>query len=150
MTIHKYFYDEYYNDVSQFAFKYDRVPNPQIVGVYKDSLPFAVHLSNVLNCPLNIIKVQNDKAEWLINMTHDKSVRSEKCKQFFPTLIVVDISYGTGNTFRAIKKLPEFERNPDYSLFSVYGNKNEDDVYFNYEQIYKKIVLPWNMIKENK
>ena len=110
MNIHRYFYDEYYNDVSDFTNRYKNVPNPHIVGVYKDSLPFAVHLSTILECPLSIIKVQNDTAEWLINLTGDISVRPEKCKQFFPKLIVIDINYGTGDIFRAIKKLSEFNK----------------------------------------
>ena len=148
MNIHRYFYDEYYNDVSDFTNRYKNVPNPHIVGVYKDSLPFAVHLSTILECPLSIIKVQNDTAEWLIKLTGDISVRPEKCKQFFPKLIVIDINYGTGDIFRAIKKLSEFNKNPDYTLFSIYGNQNEDNVFFNYEQIYKKIVLPWHLRKE--
>ena len=150
MNIHRYFYDEYYNDVSDFTNRYKNVPNPHIVGVYKDSLPFAVHLSTILECPLSIIKVQNDTAEWLINLTGDISIRPEKCKQFFPKLIVIDIKYGIGENFKAIKQLPEFIKNPDYTFFSIYGNKNEDKVNFKYEQLYKEIVLPWNLICEKK
>ena len=147
MNIHKYFYDEYYNDVSDMAERYSKVKNPHIVGVYSDSLPMAVHLSSVMKCPLSIIKMEDSNATWLINLTDDKSVRPKDCP-LFPRLIVVDISYGTGTTFKAIKQLPEFIQNPDYTFFSLFGNKNDDGVYFNYEQLFKEIVLPWNLIRE--
>lgn len=147
MNIHKYFYDEYYNDVSDMAERYSKVKNPHIVGVYSDSLPMAVHLSSVMKCPLSIIKMEDSNATWLINLTDDKSVRPKDCP-LFPRLIVVDISYGTGTTFKAIKQLPEFIQNPDYTFFSLFGNTNDDDVYFNYEQLFKEIVLPWNLIRE--
>ena len=148
MNIHKYFYDEYYNDVSHMAERYSKVKNPHIVGVYSSSLPMAVHLSSVMKCPLSIVKVEDDKARWLINYTDDKSVRPKDCP-LFPRLVVVDVSYGTGTTFKAIKQLPEFIQNPDYTFFSLFGNKNDDDVYFNYEQLFKEIVLPWNVMKDN-
>lgn len=148
MNIHKYFYDEYYNDVSDMAERYSKVKNPHIVGVYSSSLPMAVHLSSVMKCPLSIIKMDDSNATWLINLTDDKSVRPKDCP-LFPRLVVVDVSYGTGTTFKAIKQLPEFIQNPDYTFFSLFGNKNDDDVYFNYEQLFKEIVLPWNVMKDN-
>ena len=147
MNIHKYFYDEYYNDVSDMAERYSKVKNPHIVGVYSSSLPMAVHLSSVMKCPLSIIKMDDSNATWLINLTDDKSVRPKDCP-LFPRLVVVDVSYGTGTTFKAIKQLPEFIQNPDYTFFSLFGNKNDDDVYFNYEQLFKEIVLPWNLVKD--
>lgn len=147
MNIHKYFYDEYYNDVSDMVERYSKVKNPHIVGVYSSSLPMAVHLSSVMNCPLSIIKKDDSNATWLINLTNDKSVRPKDCP-LYPNLIVIDISYGTGTTFKAIKQLPEFIQNPDYTFFSLFGNKNEDKVYFKYEQLFKEIVLPWNLVKE--
>ena len=57
---------------------------------------------------MSIIKFQSrdgedDKAEWMLNLTDDVSIRPEKSKQFFPTLLVVDDVYDTGKTFRAIK-----------------------------------------------
>ena len=54
MNIHKYYYDEYYDDISDFVDNYRLVKNPHIVGVYSDGLPAAVHISNALKCPLSI------------------------------------------------------------------------------------------------
>ena len=145
-----YYYDEYYNDIATLYDRYVNVVNPHIVGVYRGSLPMATHLSNVLECPMSIIKFQSrdgedKKAEWLLNLTEDKSVRDKP--QFFPHLIVVDDVYDTGKTFRAIKELPEFQNNPDYSLTALFGNANEDGVSYLHEQLYRWIVYPWERVK---
>ena len=147
---YNYYYDEYYNDIATLHDRFVNVVNPHIVGVYRGSLPMATHLSNVLDCPMSIIKFQSrdgedKKAEWLLNLTEDKSVRNKP--QFFPYLIVVDDVYDTGKTFRAIKELPEFQNNPDYSLTALFGNANKDGVAYLHEQLYRWIVYPWERVK---
>jgi len=147
---YNYYYDEYYNDMGVIYNRYVNVVNPHIVGVYRGSLPIATHLSNLLDCPMSIIKFQhmdgNDKkAEWLLNLTGDKSIRDKPA--FFPMMIVVDDVYDTGTTFRAIKELPEFHNNPNYSLTALFGNKNEDKVHYLHEQLYRWIVYPWERVK---
>jgi hypoxanthine phosphoribosyltransferase len=151
MNKYNYYYDEYCKDVNEIYERYKDVPNPHIVGVYRGSLPIAVHLSNLLKCPMSIIKFQHmdgddNKAEWLLNLTEDVSIRPEGTKQFFPRLIVVDDVYDTGKTFRAIKELPEFQNNPDYTLTALFGNKNEDGVGYLHEQLYRWIVYYWERI----
>ena len=147
---YNYYYDEYYDDIAKLADNYANVVNPHIVGVYRGSLPIATHLSNVLECPMSIIKFQSrdgkdTKAEWLLNLTEDKSIRDKP--YFFPYIIVVDDVYDTGTTFRAIKRLPEFQSNPDYSLIALFGNANDDDVSYIHEQLYRWIVYPWERVK---
>ena len=150
MNKHNYYYDNYQLDIENIVNRYQKIPNPHIVGIYRGSLPIATHLSNLLECPMSIIKFQsydgNDKkAEWLLNLTEDKSIRDKP--QFFPYLIVVDDIYDTGTTFRAIKELPEFHNNPDYSLTALFGNANDDKVYYQHEQLYRWIVFPWERVK---
>ena len=147
MNKYNYYYDEYYKDITDIASRYKNISNIHIVGVYRGSLPIATHLSNVLECPMSIIKFQSrdgedQKAEWMLNLTNDKSLHPK----FFPTLIVIDDVYDTGKTFRAIKELPEFKNNPDYSLIALFGNKNDDDVNYIHEQLYRWIVYPWERI----
>tara|TARA_B100000029_G_scaffold506018_1_gene587947 strand:- start:159 stop:617 length:459 start_codon:yes stop_codon:yes gene_type:complete len=144
---YNYYYDEYYKDVGDIVSRYKNISNIHIVGVYRGSLPIATHLSNVLECPMSIIKFQSrdgedEKAEWLLNMTNDKKLHPK----FFPKLIVIDDVYDTGKTFRAIKKLPEFIKNPDYSLIALFGNKNDDGVNYLHEQLYRWIVYPWERV----
>ena len=147
MSNHKYYYDEYYNDMSAFAERYQNVKNPHVVGVYDDGLPVGVHLSNALGCPLSIIRVVDDKAEWLLNLTEDRDIRPHDAP-LFPRLIVVDSVYNSGEKFAAIKQLPEFIHNPDYTFFTFFGCKNDNDVYYKYEQVYRNIYFPWHGVKE--
>ena len=147
---YNYYYDEYYDDVAKLVDRYANVVNPHIVGIYRGSLPIATHLSNVLECPMSIIKFQSrdgkdTKAEWLLNLTEDKKIHDKP--QFFPYLIVIDDVYDTGKTFRAIKQLPEFPNNPNYSLIALFGHANDDGVYYLHEQLFRWIVYPWERVK---
>ena len=140
---YNYYYDEYYYDVATLVQRYKKITYPHIISIYRGSLPLGVHLSNILKCPLSIVKYQSrdgqdSKAEWLLNLTNER-----KNPKFFPHLIVVDDIYDTGKTFRAVKDLPEFQDNPDYTLVALYGNKNDDGVVYLHEQLYRWIVFPW-------
>jgi len=151
MNKYNYYYDQYYKDITDIVERHEATPNLHVVGVYRGSLPIATHLSNALECPMSIIKFQSrdgsdDKAEWMLNLTDDESLRPEKCKQFFPTLLVVDDVYDTGKTFRAIKELPEFKQNPDYHCIALFGNENNDGVNYIHEQLYRWIVYPWERV----
>jgi len=151
MNKYNYYYDQYYQDITDIVERHEATPNLHIVGVYRGSLPIATHLSNVLECPMSIIKYQSrdgsdDKAEWMLNLTDDVSIRPDKSKQFFPTLIVIDDVYDTGKTFRAIKELPEFINNPDYHCIALFGNENNDGVTYIHEQLYRWIVYPWERV----
>ena len=145
---YNYYYDQYYNDVAILKERYDKIPDPHIVSIYRGSLPLGVHLSNVLNCPLSIVKYQSrdgedHKAEWLLNLTGDKKLHPK----FFPELIVVDDIYDTGETFRAVLNLPEFQDNPNYRAVALFGNSNDDGVVYLHEQVYRWIVFPWERVK---
>ena len=151
MNKYNYYYDQYYKDITDIVERHEATPNLHVVGVYRGSLPIATHLSNALECPMSIIKFQSrdgsdDKAEWMLNLTDDVSVRPEKSKQFFPTILVVDDVYDTGKTFRAIKELPEFKQNPDYHCIALFGNENNDGVNYIHEQLYRWIVYPWERV----
>ena len=140
---YNYYYDEYYYDIATLVQRYKKITYPHIISIYRGSLPLGVHLSNILKCPLSIVKYQSrdgqdSKAEWLLNLTNER-----KNPKFFPHLIVVDDIYDTGKTFRAVKALPEFHNNPDYSLMALFGNDNDDGVHYLHEQLYRWIVFPW-------
>jgi len=147
---YNYFYDEYYQDMAKLVERYKTIPNPHVVSIYRGSLPMGVHLSNALKCPMSIVKYQSrdgedKKAEWLLNLTHDVTLRPHA--RFFPHLIVVDDIYDTGKTFRAVLDLPEFDKNPIYGCIALFGNKNDDGVHFLHEQLYRWIVFPWERVK---
>jgi len=143
---YNYYYDEYYYDIATLVQRYKKITYPHIISIYRGSLPLGVHLSNILKCPLSIVKYQSrdgqdSKAEWLLNLTNER-----KNPKFFPHLIVVDDIYDTGETFRAVKALPEFQDNPDYSLMALFENDNDDDVHYLHEQMYRWIVFPWEKV----
>ena len=147
---YNYFYDEYYQDMVKLVDQFKKIPNPHVVSIYRGSLPMGVHLSNALGCPMSIVKYQSrdgedTKAEWLLNLTHDKTLRPHA--RFFPHLIVVDDIYDTGKTFRAVLDLPEFDKNPMYGCIALFGNKNDDNVDYLHEQLYRWIVFPWERVK---
>ena len=147
---YNYFYDEYYQDMAKLVERYKTIPNPHVVSIYRGSLPMGVHLSNALKCPMSIVKYQSrdgedKKAEWLLNLTHDETLRPHA--RFFPHLIVVDDIYDTGKTFRAVLDLFEFEKNPMYSCIALFGNENDDKVHYLHEQLYRWIVFPWERVK---
>ena len=145
---YNYYYDQYYNDVITLKERYDKIPDPHVVAIYRGSLPLGVHLSNILKCPLSIVKYQSrdgedSQAEWLLNLTGDKKLHPK----FFPELIVVDDIYDTGETFRAVLDLPEFNNNPNYRAIALFGNPNDDGVLYLNEQVYRWIVFPWERVK---
>lgn len=148
---YNYYYDQYYKDITDIFERYKDKPNLHIVGIYRGSLPIATHLSNIFDCPMSIIKFQSrdgvdEKAEWMLNLTDDVSIRPYKSTQFYPTLLVVDDVYDTGKTFRAVKQLPEFINNPDYHCIALFGNKNDDGVNYLHEQLFRWIVYPWERV----
>ena len=148
MMNYKYFYDDYYNDISSLALRYKNLKNLHVVGLYSDSLPVAVHLSNALSCPMSIVRmVDTYEAEWVFNRTEDESIRPNNSR-FFPRIIVPTTVYDSGNQFKAIKQLPEFIHSPDYTFFTFFGCKNDNDVYYKYEQVYRNIYFPWHGVKE--
>jgi len=132
---HTYYYDEYYKDVSNFADRYSKVANPHVVSVYKDSLPWGIHLSNILDCGFSIVEVNNGNADWILNNT-------EVGNRLFPQIICIDLVYNE-DVFMGIKKLPEFINNPDYSFYSVFGHHNDLNVFYGHELIYKEVNFPW-------
>jgi hypothetical protein len=131
--------------MSALAGRYQTLKNPHVVGLYNEGLPVAVHLSNALGCPMSIIRVVNDKAVWLLNLTGVKDIRPHDAP-LFPRLIVANTVYDSGEKFGAVKQLPEFIDNPDYTFFAFFGCKNDNNVFYKYEQVYRNILFPWHGI----
>ena len=140
---HIYYYDEYYKDISDLADRYTKIKNPHIVSVYNQSLPAAIHASNILKCPMSILRVDEGVASWILNTTEDREIRP-KDAPLFPYLICMDTVYRE-DVFTAIKQLPEFIHNPDYVFYTMFGHDNDLRVYYTHEMIYKAINFPWQV-----
>ena len=112
--LYHYYYDQYTKDIRQLVERLDKLPRPHIVGVYRGSLPIATHLSNVLKCPMSIIRFQlrdgdDIKPEWILNNLGI----SATWKTPGETIIVIEDIYDTGNTMRAIQQMDELKNHPD-------------------------------------
>jgi hypothetical protein len=145
---YKYFYEEYSNDMSKIVKAHKKAVNPHVVGIYPNSLSVALHLSNALNCPLSIVTVINGTADWLINVLEDKTLRNKP--RFFPTVITIADQYDSGEQMRAVQKLPEFDKNIMCTFITLFGSKNDDNVFYEHEQLYKKIFYPWSDVVERR
>tara|TARA_B110000495_G_C23008741_1_gene596373 strand:+ start:525 stop:980 length:456 start_codon:yes stop_codon:yes gene_type:complete len=144
---HTYYFDEYYKDVSDLVLRYSKVKNPHIVAVYNQSLPFAVHISNILECPMSVLKIVDGKCSWILNNTENREIRPTDAP-LFPKLLCVDTIFDQ-DVFTAIKQLPEFIHNPDYTFYTLFGHSNDLKVYYTHELIYKEVNFPWQRIKAN-
>ena len=142
--LYHYYYDQYTKDIRHWIQHFEKQPRPHIVGIYRGSLPIATHLSNVLKCPMSIIRFQSrdgddEKPEWVINnMGFTASWKTPG-----ETTIVVDDIYDTGHTMRAIQQMDEFKYHPDVVYTCLFGSKNEDHVGYLNERISRWIVFPW-------
>ena len=142
--LYHYYYDQYTKDIRHWIQHFEKFPRPHIVGIYRGSLPIATHLSNVLKCPMSIIRYQSrdgsdEKPEWVINNMGFTST----WKTPGETTIVVDDIYDTGRTMRAIQQMDEFKYHPDVVYTCLFGSKNEDHVGYLNERISRWIVFPW-------
>jgi len=141
--LYHYYYDQYTKDVRHYIQHFKKFPNPHIVGIYRGSLPLATHLSNVLKCPMSIIRFQSrdgddKKPEWAIN-----NLDFTATWRMSESIIVVDDIYDTGHTMRAIQQMKEFKDNPSVVYQCLFGSKNPDGVGFLNERISRWIVFPW-------
>jgi len=142
--LYNYYYDQYTKDIRQLVEQLDKLPRPHIVGVYRGSLPIATHLSNVLKCPMSIIRYQSrdgsdEKPEWVINNMGFTAT----WKTPGETTIVVDDIYDSGRTMRAIQQMDEFKHHPTVIYQCLFGSKNDDGVGYLNERISRWIVFPW-------
>ena len=53
---------------------------------------------------------------------------------------------GTTKKEERQNSVDEFQNNPHYQAIALFGNKNDDDVHFLNEQLYRWIVFPWERV----
>lgn len=96
---------------------------PYFVSIYRGSLPIGVHLSNIYNTPLSIIKYQtrdgekNDTPYWLINELPGTLSQNEY-------IIVLDDIYDTGATLNSVKTLFDNTDNTKVKYLTLHSNMN--------------------------
>ena len=62
MSIHhnnyNYTFEEYENDIKSLKDMLRGIKNIHLIAMYRGSIPIVVHLSNLLNCEMSIIKLE--------------------------------------------------------------------------------------------
>jgi hypoxanthine phosphoribosyltransferase len=145
----KTYYDwiDYGYDMKQVKdFEFDHV-----VGIYRGSLPMAVHISNVFEVPMSIVGFQTrdgkDNEPYMIHKT------GEAPKQ----VLVVDDIYDSGYTMKkVIESLSHYRwisstyPTEAYSIqgFCLFGKENKLNVSYANEHDGSWIVFPWETLNE--
>ena len=145
----KTYYDwiDYGYDMKQVKdFEFDHV-----VGIYRGSLPMAVHISNVFEVPMSIVGFQTrdgkDDEPYMIHKT------GEAPKQ----VLVVDDIYDSGYTMKkVIESLSHYRwissiyPTAAYSIqcFCLFGKENKLNVSYANEHDGSWIVFPWETLNE--
>ena len=101
-----YTWSDYSSDIDYITkiLNEDKNVIPYFVSIYRGSIPMGVHLSNIYNTPLSIIKFQTRDGKkdnvpyWLINELPETLGENEY-------IIVLDDIYDTGATLNAVKTL---------------------------------------------
>jgi len=141
-----YTYEEYLIDIlaieDRLLTLISRGHKIHLIGIYRGSLPMAVHLSNILPAEMSIIKFQSrdgdDKVpEWVLDNTKAGD-----------TLIILDDIYDSGKTMKVVNSFLKEEK-PDSYIEShvLIGSKQAeaDDVFYYTEHNKDWIVFPWEL-----
>ena len=139
-------YQDYNYAINRIFKEIKKIENIHIISIYRGSLGIGVHLSNLLNAPLSILKFQTrdgDKHEKL-KMIYNAGIKKDD------NLIVVDDIYDTGKTLKEVKKYLKtfFPKNKAY-YFTIFGRPNNDSINFIFENKGKWVNFPWEIIEEN-
>ena len=141
MDTYSYTFKEYESDVKSLKETLSDIENLHLIAVYRGSIPLVVHLSNLLDCEMSIIKLQTSngretKPQFLSNNIKEKD-----------NLVVIEDIYDTGKTIGLIQGLMEKEyNNHSVSYYSLFGNKNDVGVIYLKEKNNNWVIFPWETI----
>ena len=141
MDTYSYTFKEYESDVKSLKNTLSDIENLHLVAVYRGSIPLVVHLSNLLDCEMSIIKLQTSngcktKPQFLSNNIKEKD-----------NLVVIEDIYDTGKTIGLVQRLIEKEyKNNSVSYYSLFGKKNDAGVIYLKEKNNNWVIFPWETI----
>ena len=145
-----YTWHDYEADIHQIRdFEFDHV-----VGIYRGSLPMAVHISNVFDVPMSIVGFQTrdaeDKEPYMI-------YRKGGLKSNTTNILVVDDIYDSGYTMKkVIESLSHYRwisstyPTAAYSIqgFCLFGKENKLNISYANEHDGSWVVFPWETLNE--
>ena len=118
-----------------------------VVGIYRGSLPVAVHISNVFKVPMSIVGFQTrdgeDKEPYMI-----KAI--DHIHHGFPgkKILIVDDIYDTGQTMKKVIRYLTHYSVDRIQGFCLFGKKNNFNVSYANEHDGSWIVFPWETLNE--
>ena len=133
-----YTWRDYEADISQVRnLEFDHV-----VGIYRGSLPMAVHISNVFDVPMSIVGFQTrdgkDDEPYMIKV----GPHPEK-------MLIVDDIYDTGLTMKKVIRYLTHYSVDRIQGFCLFGKKNNFNVSYANEHDGSWIVFPWETLDES-
>jgi len=136
----KTYYDwiDYRYDLQQVKnFEFDHV-----VGIYRGSLPMAVHISNVFDVPMSIVGFQTRDGK----DTEPYMIKTGKA----PTqILVVDDIYDSGYTMKSVIQFLSHYSTDRIQGFCLFGKENKLNVSYANEHDGSWIVFPWETLDES-
>ena len=136
----KTYYDwiDYRYDIQQVKnFEFDHV-----VGIYRGSLPMAVHISNVFDVPMSIVGFQTRDGK----DTEPYMIKVGKA----PTqILVVDDIYDSGYTMKSVIQFLSHYSTDRIQGFCLFGKENKLNVSYANEHDGSWIVFPWETLDES-
>ena len=133
-----YTWRDYEADISRVKdFKFDHV-----VGIYRGSLPMAVHISNVFDVPMSIVGFQTRDGK-------DKQPYMIKSGEAPTKLLIVDDIYDSGYTMRSVIRMLSHYTTDRIECFCLLGKKNNFNVSYANEHDGSWVVFPWETLNES-
>tara|TARA_B100000287_G_scaffold354653_1_gene344950 strand:+ start:611 stop:1051 length:441 start_codon:yes stop_codon:yes gene_type:complete len=139
---HQYTWTDYEKDMKSIDWlKFDHV-----VGIYRGSLPMAVHISNIRNVPMSIVGFQTRDGKdknpyWIHNATTKTFDEVQK-------ILVVDDIYDTGYTMNNVIDFVKKNRTrpsamPEVYGYCLFGKENAKEIVYSNPLNGHWIVFPW-------
>jgi hypoxanthine-guanine phosphoribosyltransferase len=139
----KYIYslEEYNADIKSLQLELSNIENLHLVSVYRGSIPLVVHLSNLLNCEMSIIKFNEANGVAVAPVFLTNNIKDND------RLVVIEDIYDSGRTIKLVQQLIKWDyKNHTVNYYSLFGRKNEVGVKYLRESNGKWIVFPWETV----
>ena len=119
-----------------------RIEFDHVVGIYRGSLPMAVHISNVFDVPMSIVGFQTRDGK-------DKQPYMIKSGDAPTKLLIVDDIYDSGYTMKEVIKMLSHYTADRIQCFCLFGKKNNFNVSYANEHDGSWVVFPWETLNES-
>ena len=116
-------------------FKFDHV-----VGIYRGSLPMAVHVSNVFDVPMSIVGFQTRDGK-------DNEPYMIKAGPSPEKMLIVDDIYDTGHTMKRVMGFLSHYSGDRIQGFCLFGKENNFNISYANEHDGSWIVFPWEFME---